>query len=140
MPSRGPRIQRKFNPQKRGRKGYSELAKLPRRAGLKKRSQFRKNKKKSRCTMKRYRTFFRYMFTLSTSRRYLIRSCKGLRPPGAYDKANHHGGVMPALPGDFELSSVQAGEILDKVGSTKGVSYDQLRGVSGMLPQCSRYL
>ena len=40
---------------------------------------------------------------------------------------------MPALPGDFELSDRQAGNILEKVALSEGVSYDQLRGVSGML-------
>ena len=40
---------------------------------------------------------------------------------------------MPALPGDFELSGKQAAIILEKCADTKDVSYDQLRGVSGML-------
>ena len=41
---------------------------------------------------------------------------------------------MPALPGDFELSGKQAATILEKCAESKeGISYDQLRGVSGML-------
>jgi len=40
---------------------------------------------------------------------------------------------MPSLPGDFELSDRQAGSILERIALADGVSYDQLRGVSGML-------
>ena len=102
---RGPRFQRKLNPRKRGRKGFAERASLPKRAGLKKRSQYRKNKKKSPKTMKRYRTFFRFVHRADLAGPYIARCCKGLPPPGSYDKKNQHGGVMPALPGDFELQS-----------------------------------
>lgn len=40
---------------------------------------------------------------------------------------------MPALPGDFELTGKQAATILEKCAEAKPVSYDQVRGVSGML-------
>ena len=41
-----------------------------------------------------------------------------------YDPRNQHGGVMPALPGDFELSGKQAAIVLEKCAETKGVSYE----------------
>ena len=41
---RGPRHQRKEKPGKRGPKSWREKAKLPRKAGLDKRNQFRLNK------------------------------------------------------------------------------------------------
>ena len=50
-----------------------------------------------------------------------------------YDARNQHGGVMPALPGDFELTGAQAAQILEKCAVAEGVSYDQVSGVSGML-------
>ena len=40
---------------------------------------------------------------------------------------------MPALPGDFDLTGPQAAQILEKCAVSDGVSYDQVRGVSGML-------
>lgn len=83
--------------------------------------------------MKRYRTFFRYVFRADRAGPYLRRCCKGLPPPGSYAKRNQHGGVMPALPGDFQLSGRQAAIVLEKVADSEGVSYEQLRGVSGML-------
>ena len=86
--------------------------------------------------MKRYRTFFRFVNRPDLAGPYIARCCKGLPPPGSYDKKNQHGGTMPSLPGDFQLSGRQAATILEKVADrrhTVGVSYDQLRGVSGML-------
>ena len=76
---RGPRHQRKEKPGKRGPKSWREKAKLPRKAGLDKRNQFRLNKKKSKAAMKRYRTFFRYMWRSETSGRYCARL--GMRKP-----------------------------------------------------------
>ena len=120
---------RKENPRKRGPKSFVENAKLPRKAGYRKRIQFRKNKKLSRLTMKRYRTHFKLIFSLEGQ--WIRRSCKGLRPPHEYDPQNQHGGVMPALPGDFRLSDRQAGKIMERV-SEWDISYDQFRGISGM--------
>ena len=46
---------------------------------------------------------------------------------------NQHGGVMPALPGDVQLSAKQAEIIMEKVCEAPGVSYPQIRGVSQVL-------
>ena len=121
---------RKENPQKRGKKSFMEKAKLPRRAGYRKRVQFRKNKRKAKPTMKRYRTHFNLIFQLEGN--FIRRSCKGLGAPGSYDPLNQHGGGMPALPGDFRLSDLQAGKILFRIAEEHSVSYDQFRGISGM--------
>ena len=77
---KGPRDQRKEKPGKRGPKSWREKAKLPRRVGLDKRNQFRMNTKKSKAAMKRYRTFFRFVWKAKTSGRYCSR-LKTLNPP-----------------------------------------------------------
>jgi len=127
---RGPRLQQKDNPRKRGKKSFVENASLPRHAGFKKRVQFRKNQKKAKPTMRRYRTHFKLAFTLEGP--YIARSIKCLGPPGSYDPKNQHGSVMPSLPGDFRLSDLQAGKLFLNIAQ-HDISYDQLRGVSGML-------
>ena len=77
---RGPRDQRKSQPGKRGPKSWREMAVLPKGAGLPKRNQFRINMKKSKATMKRYRTFFRFIWKPKTAKRYCSR-LKTLPPP-----------------------------------------------------------
>jgi hypothetical protein len=79
--------------------------------------------------MKRYRTHFNLIWKLEGD--FLRRSCKGLGPPGSYDPKNQHGGRMPALPRDFRLSDLQAGKIIFRCAQ-HSISYDQLRGISGM--------
>ena len=114
------------------RESFLDKARLPRRAGFLKKVQFRNNTKKSKFTMRRYRTHYRLMFTLEG--RFIRRSIKGLRSPDSYDKNNQHGGVMPALPGDFTLSDRQAGTLFQRIAQRQEeISYDQLRGVSGCL-------
>jgi len=124
---------RKANPRKRGVKSFLDKSKVPRGAGYRKRIQFRKNKKKAKPTMERYRTHFKLIWTLEGD--FIRRSCKGLKPPGSYDPLNQHGGRMPALPGDFQLSDLQAGKIIFRCAHEDyghDISYDQLRGISGM--------
>ena len=139
--TRSGKWQCKKKPKKRGPKSFRELAKLPARSGLRRRNQYRKNAKKSKASMKTYRTHYRLMWDNPWSGKYcrsLIK--KGFKPPGSYSKTNQHGGVMPALPGEFKLTGFQAAQILEKVatsGTKLGlVSYSQVRGVS----KCLSYL
>lgn len=54
--------------------------------------------------------------------------------PGSLAKTNQHGGNMPALPNEFSLSDKQAGTLFQKIAKhTEDISYDQLRGVSGLM-------
>ena len=90
------RVRNKKNPQKRGPKSYVEKAKLPKGAGIKKRKQFRINKKlKTAGTMKGYRAGYTIMFARAP--RY-CRSLKRLPEPGSLPP-NQHDGFMAALPG-----------------------------------------
>lgn len=123
------RVQTKRNPKKRGPKSYLELARLPRRAGYGKRVQWKKNKRKSKLTMRRYRNHFNLIFELEGP--YIVRLCKRLGPPDSYDKRNQQGGCMPALPGEFVLTNLQAGKIFQRI-MNHAISYDQLKAISGM--------
>ena len=128
-------VKRMVKKRHRGRVGFIDEAELPKRAGFKAQVQFNNNTKRSKYTMRRYRTHYRLMWTLE--RRYMLRSVKGLKEPGSYNRKNQHGGVMPALPGEFNLTNKQAGRLFQKIAKhKKEISYDQLRGVSG----CMSYL
>ena len=120
------------NKKNRSRESYLDRAKLPFRAGFETEVQFRNNTKKSKYTMRRYRTHYKLMFRLEG--RYIRRSIPRLPPPGTLDKRNQHGGEIPALPGEFNLTEKQAGVLFQKIAKhTDDISYDQLRGVSGVL-------
>ena len=107
-------------------------AKLPKRAGFGTQVQFRNNTKKSKHTMRRYRVHYRLMFTLEGD--YIRRCLKRLPEPDSLSKTNQHGGVMPALPSEFELTNKQAGALFQKCAKhTSEISYDQLRGMSGVM-------
>jgi len=127
---RKARVQTKKNPKKRGPKSFLELARLPRRAGYKKQVQWMKNKRKSKFTMRRYRTMWNLIYELEGP--FINRLCKRMTGPNTYDKRNQHGGCMPALPGDFVLTNLQAGKIFLRVMKHDNISYDQLKAVSGM--------
>ena len=80
--------------------------------------------------MQKHRTHYRLIW--KHLRKYLLETTK-LPEPDTCSKYNQHGGVMPAMRDEFGLTDRQAGEILDKMGTGKAISYESLKGVSGML-------
>ena len=128
---RGPRHQMKDHPKKRGPKSFLEQSKLPPRVGLKKRSQYRKSTKLSNATRKRYRTHWNLAWRLPKSRDYM-KGLPNFKQTGYY-KRNVHNGLMPSQGDEFSLTGRQAANILEKVATSEGVSYDQVKGTSGML-------
>lgn len=127
MDSDGDRPRRKPGP-----KSFTQRAQRPRRIGLHKRKQWRINQMKSKHTMRRYRYGYNLIFGLPTSSDY-VRKLKHLPAPGSCDLKNQHGGAMPALPGELQLSGKQGATILEKCAETDGVTWDQLRAVSACL-------
>ena len=123
----------KKNPKKRGFKSFLEKAKLQKNAGFNKRILWRRNKAKKDKTMKRYRYAYRLVWKLLPV--YL--AVTGLPQPETCPPRNQHGGVMPAMPDEFDLTNRQAGTILEKIGdmgtSLGTISYPQLKAVSAML-------
>jgi len=88
------------------------------------------NSGKKNTAMSRYRGGYKLIW--AKGRRYVSR-LPHFGEPGTFDPRNHHGGAMPALPGDFHLTGNQAATILEKVATAKGVSYSQVRKVSATL-------
>ena len=115
--------------EKTGAESYLSKARKPRRIGIAKRIQFRKNIKKSKHTMRRYRVSYKLMHTLA--KKYTS-GLKNFGPPGSFDERNQHGGVMPSLPGDVHLTGRQAATILEKCADHE-ISYEQFRSISGCL-------
>ena len=56
----------------------------------------------------------------------------GLKAPGSYPKNNHHGGVMFALPGEFNLTGQQGGMILRHCFKSGRGTKSQLESVRKM--------
>ena len=55
--------------------------------------------------MQRYRYGFRLIWRLAA---YYCSRLNDFSAPETYDKTNQHGGVMPAMPGEFHLTGKQA--------------------------------
>ena len=108
---------------------YQSKARLPKGSGMMKQIAFKKNAMKSPVTMTGYRGGFRKMFDACPQ--YMTRI--KMRPPGSYDPQNQHGGVMFALPGDFHLTSRQAGQILYKCFKTGDFTITQLKQIKKTL-------
>ena len=119
------RKQKKFH-----RTSFRHKAKKPRKIGLKKRTQWRVNEKKSKHAMARYRYGYRLIWQFAAS--YAAR-LPNFKEPGEFDSTNQHAGNMPALPGDFTLSGKQAATLLEKCSEGKDITWDQLRAVSACL-------
>ena len=56
----------------------------------------------------------------------------GLREPGSYNPYNQHGGVMPALPCELNITDSQAGMLMRKCYKAGGTK-SQLESVRKML-------
>jgi hypothetical protein len=109
---------------------FRHKAKKPRKIGLKKRTQWRVNQKKSKHAMARYRYGWRLIWDFAAAYACRLPNFKG---PDEYDPKNQHGGCMPALPGDFQLTGKQAATLMEKCAESKTVTWDQLRAISACL-------
>ena len=108
---------------------YQSKARLPKGSGMMKQIAFQKNALKSPVTMAGYRTGFRNWW--KGCPRYL-KSIK-MKPVGGYDQENQHHGEMFSLPGDFSLTSRQAGQILYKCFKTGEFTISQMKQIKKTL-------
>jgi len=113
----------------RGRQGFKDGCKPPRRCGFKVGVAFDKNELKSNETMKKYRTGYKFAWGIPRVRQYM--SQIGLKAPGTYSK-NQHNGVMFALPSEVQMSGNQAGTIA-RLCYKAGGTHSQLENVRKML-------
>ena len=88
-----------------GPQSFRNKAVKPRRIGLDKRRQWRINEQKSKYAMARYRYGYNLIWRFGYA--YANR-LKRFPEPGTLDPNNQHGGVMPALGGEFSLTEKQA--------------------------------
>lgn len=116
---------------KRGRRALRENAKLPRRAGFKTGVAFDKTALKSNLTLTKYRTGYRFAWSIAKCRRYM--KSIGLKAPGSYSKTNHHGGEMFGLPREFKMTGLQAGKLLRHCFKSGKATKCQLKDVRKML-------
>ena len=93
---------------KRGRKSFRSQAKLPRRAGLKTKLQYKSNQMYSRSAMQAFRAGFRVWWACCPD---YLKQIK-LGEPGSYEPTNQHGGVMFALGREVKLSEGNAPRFL----------------------------
>ena len=108
---------------------YQSKARLPKGAGMMKQVAFKKNAMKSPVTMQGYRNGFRKWW--QGCPRYL-QSIK-MKRVGEYDKQNQHAGEMFALPGEFKLTSRQAGQVLYKCYQSGKFTISQMKQIKKVL-------
>ena len=101
---------------KRGRDSYRDLAKLPKNAGHKTQVQHSLNLAKEESTMKKFRYGFNLMWATCPKLMKRMR----VKPPGSYDKHNHHGGQMFGWPDECTLTNDRASKILYACLHAKG--------------------